>query len=137
MLWTSIMTASKLIFAWVRLGAIIYNVRSHSFARRCDEKLTSCIYYFFWFCCRSNMVRCYYYYFINLLFIAGLCIPSSRLYPFGPVSSDQAFTGADDQSTSLNLKNSFVFYGISHNTVFVSECILHMNVFIVYFQYIR
>lgn len=71
---------------------------------------------------------------LNLLFIAGLCVPSSRLYPFGPVFSDQAFTEADDQSTSLNLKSSFVFYGISHNTVFVSECILHMNVFIVYFQ---
>ena len=68
---------------------------------------------------------------LNLLFIAGLCVPSSRLYPFGPLF-DQAFTEADDQSTSLNLTSSFVFYGISHNVVFVSKCILHMNAFIVY-----
>ena len=68
---------------------------------------------------------------LNLLFITGLCVPYSRLYPFGP-GLDQAFTEADDQHTSLNLTSSFVFYGISHDIVFVSKCILHMNAFIVY-----
>uniref|UniRef100_A0A1X7UL16 Sushi domain-containing protein n=1 Tax=Amphimedon queenslandica TaxID=400682 RepID=A0A1X7UL16_AMPQE len=52
---------------------------------------------------------------------SSLSVPISRFYSFAGSSGDQTFTNVDDQATSINLSNDFIFYGYNFSTVFINN----------------
>lgn len=46
---------------------------------------------------------------VKLLLFVGLSVPISRFYSFAGSTGDRTFTNVDDQSTSINLSNGFIF----------------------------